>query len=71
MILNGFIHDFSLTKRSYFPFDIVKAALCRAPPLVPPSPGPLAPPDVRSRADAPRRLVPPQLDVPIGSPRIS
>ena len=35
-----------------------------------PSHAALVPPDVRSRADAPLRLVPPELDFLIGSPRI-
>ena len=40
-------------------------------PVGSPSHAPLVPPGVRSRADAPLRLVPPELDFPIGSPRIS
>ena len=40
-------------------------------PVGSPVAGPLVPPDVRSRADAPLRLVPPELDFPSGSPRIS
>ena len=62
---------FSLTKLSLKgSYSISKGgALCPAP-VGSPVAGPLVPPDVRSRADAPLRLVPPELDFPIGSPRI-
>ena len=38
-----------------------------AAPVGSPSSGPVGAPDVRSRVNAPPRLVPPELDFPIGS----
>ena len=66
------LNDFSLTKRSLKgSYRMSKGGATWCAPVGSPVAGPLVPPDVRSRGDAPLRLVPPQLDFPIGSPRIS
>ena len=65
-----FIYIYSLTKRSLKgSYSISKGGAMLLAPVGSPVAGPLVPPDVRSRADAPLRLVPPELDFRIGSPR--
>ena len=63
---------YSLTKLSLKgSYSVSKGGATCCAPVGSPICAPLVPPHVRSRGDAPLRLVPPQLDFPIGSPRIS